>query len=353
MRKLNMKLALAALHLSLLAIPLTLSGEEAESKDSSCGGMSLEVGIDFIYWKPCVDDLDFALVSDDIIDPEAPAPLVAESGAVVGKYRYLHPHGQGGVKARLGKSDIWNGWDFFFSYTYAASSACGCALESPPGHAWPTLMHAQNTFAGNSVCGKYRLHYQEFDALLSHKVDCGACGYLVPFFGFDSLFLYQNLKSEATDVVDTIIGRSNWRSDLSGAGLKVGCEYRFEITDGLGVYTKASGALLAAQDCSHYRSERENIEEGVNVPLSEGELKFKSKENIIVPGYALGIGAYYRMESEELKAGIHIGYEFVQWFNIPNQRRFPAGGESLARHYSNTTSQLGFHGVTAGFDIGF
>jgi len=330
--------------IALLASPLVA--------DDSCTLFGFDVGIDFLYWKPCVDNLDFALSSKDISDPESAAPFNPESGPVKGKYHFLDPRGQGGVRARLGNDALWNGLGFFVSYAYAASADSDSSLELPPGHVWPTRMHGAQMFAGNSASAKYRLHYQAVDALFTQSIICGCCGETIPFFGFDSLYLFQEVKSHGTDVVNNLIGKTKWTSDLYGAGAKVGLEYRYRFVEDIGIYTKISGSVLVSQDHARFKSEQGQIEPGLNLVVEEGEIKFKSTEEIIVPGFALAIGAFYKIEGENMRGNLHIGYEFIQWFNIPSQRRYGASENSLARHYESKTL-LGLHGATAGFDISF
>ncbi|CDR33397.1 Lpg1974 family pore-forming outer membrane protein [Criblamydia sequanensis] len=345
MRKLKLGQALTLIMLCLM--PKAACAQCDWDCEEECSSFpKLDGGVEFIYWKPCMDDLDYAVTSSEITNPFFP------NGK--GRYHYLHPRAEPGIRGRLGKNNFLWGFNFFFEGTYVASSACDSKIESPPGIAWTTLLHPAHSFAGTHVSASWNMHYQTYDFLLSNEINSCCFGRLVPFFGARILSFDESLYSQATDLVITpLIGYSKYHADFFGAGMIGGAEYHFGLTENLGLFAKASASLIAGETKSHYRSELEVVDVALNDVVADGELRFKANESLLMPGYHLAIGARFEEEFCDIKMSLRIGYEFIEWRNAPNQWRFLDDGENSAIAVSSNSGTFGLHGVFAGFDVRF
>jgi hypothetical protein len=343
MRRLILKHALAALILAWL--PYSIYAVEVFDCDDSCSFPNIDIGIEFLYWKPCLDDLDYARFGPTILDPPATEPNISY-------FKYLHLRGEPGVRARIGKSDLWCGWNLMFEYTYIASSACDSVLAIPPGNVVPTLLHGVHVDNLTQIAADCNLHYQTFDFMFSHRFDCGLCGILVPAFGVELITLNQELNSEGSSYISPFIAtETEWNSDYFGVGLKLGAEWRYELSCGISLFTKGYGMILSGTDKQKYTSERFDIQEETIV--ATGNLTLKGNDRVILPGYHIGAGLLIEQDLGDMKVALRAGYEFLQWHNVGNQRRFPEGGDHEALSFSSNSSVLGLHGVFAGVDMQF
>lgn len=366
MKKLNKKLALAMLSLGFAALtPSVASADSCAPRgcdpcNAPCATdccWSFDVGVDVLYWKPCVDDLDYAATVTGVIN-DVDNPLEVH-------YKSVCPDWEPGFRITLGKENAWKCFDLSFSYTWLESKDSESSHASNGERIAPVGLHpylvdqsnVSNNFF-NFGKGKWELTYQTFDILLSYPFRCGSCHTIAPFFGVEIVKFDQEWKAGYEFQANTgpnEVGVVKWESDYKGAGLKLGTDYNYMLCDGLSIFARASGTILIGDaDTTNHQAEFEVSTDGsISNP---NYIEFKDDDCChVVPGCHLQLGLQYEDETCGCEYKLRFGYEVVKWYNLQNPRRwFEAtdGGNIAQSTHSNTTT-LGFHGLLAGVEFKF
>lgn len=196
----NKKIGFATLSLGLLAMTPNMT-EAADCytcepvcdpcnqcADSCFGG--LDFGIDFLYWKPAIDDLDFCARYE-------PVDIVSTGFNPTGTAHHIKYHGvcpgwEPGFRLRLAKEDCWCDWKLGLSYTRVKStqhrkcdSCTECETSNPIVIVGPPLFGADRFGTGadvfNFAKAKWESTYQTWDVLFSYDIDCCRCHVFTPF----------------------------------------------------------------------------------------------------------------------------------------------------------------------------
>lgn len=349
MEKWRKKLSVGLLSAALLA--LTPSVASADSCDPCCdpcdwslcdlGGFG--VGVDFLWWKPCVDDMDYAFTRE--VDTHTHV-----------KYHGICPDWEPGVRVFLTLPEFFCDWTLSGSWTWisacdssSVSSHDGELINSPLLHqvfGVPGFSHAK---------GSYDLDYHDWDVLLSYNLCNTGCHEFSPFFGVAGLILDQEQKVDLHDNED-LFGADRahvkWNSDLWGVGLRAGTHYEYRFNDCMKVFARAEGTLLAGEsDGTNKQYYIDTDESALRTDYS-----FKDGEHChCIPGYHLTAGMIYETCVCDYEFALRLGYEFVHWHNIPNPRVFVGDDSSadLAHSTSRSTRDVAFHGLLAGVSFGF
>jgi len=309
----------------------------------SCGGF--EVGADFIFWQSCFNNLDYAILFDS--DPNASGDVAAS-----GNYQYLSHDFEPGFRVRAKKLDLFCRWDVSGSYTYYWSKAKNSVSPVDPQTLFSTLNHGGINIGENSLIeASHNVRYQSFDVLFHYELNCcGPCQTLTPFWGIEGIKLEQDLFSNTTG---TSSGSDadfslNWDSELLALGIKLGTDYEYDLMCGLGLFTRASVTVLAGQN------ETTNTQIRTVQPTpTVTNIAFETREDVCVPGFHLTVGLTYEKQCGCFNLKARVGYEFLDWWNIPQIRRFVAAGEDIGISTGSSGSNVGFHGLFAGVDVGY
>jgi len=357
--------------------------------DCSCGDYSVDVG--FLWWKPCVDRLDFAHCVDF-------SSLFEESPIVRVKHRTICPDWEPGVRIQAMAHNLNCGMGLGVSWTYIgpkkSSSVDGdriCMSIEP--FTFERLLSLNEE--GSKFCfspwthlgvlpfekihASWESSYHDWDVLLYYP--CCVCENSqtwTPYFGFASLVLNQKVKEiaeveiicEESFTIDREL-KMKWASDLKAYGLRVGMKYEWDFCECFKIFGKFDASVLAGSPCDKLTHDlilcKEFDGESPD-KFFEAEAIFKDDNCYrCYPGYRLGAGVSYDKCCCGTDLTFRIGYEFVEWHNIPNQRLpletvdpviaavFDSEGftEEVALGVSlpslNTTSPsdrtLGFHGL--------
>lgn len=371
MAKWNKKIGLLVLNLGLLVMtPSMVNAADCYSCDprdpcvDPCGSESCfggyDLGVDFLYWKAAIDDLDWCAVftSDEVTE-------VRPNGVNYQvKYHDVCPGWEPGVRVRLSKDACWCDWRFAASYTRVKSSAdrscdncIGCSTSD-------IYILAPPLFNGES--GQYEYAkadwestYQTWDVLFSYDIDCNRCHVFSPFFGIEGLILSQNLEATYETPRDAIANSANfkWNSNYFGVGLKVGSDYTYNICDSLKLFARASGTLVVGDDDS---SNTQTFWSNSTTDATFTRVKWKDDDCArLVPGYHVQLGVLYESCYCGTEWGFRLGWEFVNWYNVANHRDFTGSGDvgttstDLSGSSSPNVRTYGFHGLLAGLELHF
>jgi len=319
--------------------------------DSCFGGF--EIGADFIYWKLCLDDLNYAT------SYTTPFPTTSTTGTLI-----MDQHGTNqsvcadwapGFRVFLAKDNIFCDWDLITSYTWINHSTSSKTTKPENGLLQETLTHLNADLkpgAGGvaSVNASIDVTYQTFDVLFASDYCFRQCHNFKPFFGVTGLFLDQDLSSNwvESDLTEIATGATKWSGQYSGYGLKMGTEYSLTICDGFSMYASASGAITVGDQCSTYSTGK------IDSDSSEWKMSLKEEECVFVPGYNIGLGFQYDSCLCDMEYSARLGYEFVQWNNVNNQPRFySADTNNFSAASSSTLATLGYHGINLGVSVTF
>lgn len=360
MAKWNKKLGLVFINLGLLTMTPNFANADC-CYDPCCDPCSFggfEIGADFLYWKPCVDNLDYAVVRyADSSDSSTPETTTRKWG-----YKCLCLDWEPGFRIRFGKDDIWCNWRLDASYTWLnvkTSSSCkepnsdeGTYVTSPFFH--PNFRYFEDPTFGeiSEVDGSYNLTYQTWDVLLGYDIACNRCHSFKPFFGVEGVILNQEIKAEGyvdAEVDDVDYYSTKWSSDFFGVGLKIGTDYQFQMFDCLQFYGSAAGTIAVGNHDGKWVGDVADASGNIdhNIFSDSDCCQF-------VPGYHLAVGLLYETDACGCEFAVRVGWEFVQWHNVSNPRAF-SSALPYDEHYSASTdyTTLGFHGLVAGLDFAF
>lgn len=358
MNKLNKKFAQAFLALGVLAIaPLAASCDPCNvcGPETSCGPVEdqycdpcepiklvptkacnpvcdccFDLTVDFILWKPCIDNLDYALVTE------------AGVGETRYEYKAIDPKWEPGVRVGISKPNLCCGWGLSGSYTYLTDRSS----DNVTGEVFPVVTHSgvvADTVYTNAS-SSYAYHYNAFDVLFSHSFVIHRSHLFTPFFGVQGLALDLKMDTTYSNVTDIVGAR--WSSDFIGAGLKVGSDYVYQAYDCIAFFARGSAAIVAGESDSH-----------VDFDALDGDIvRFSDDDTCrFLNAYHFQVGLLYDWNICGCETNFRLGYEFVKWLNISNPREFVATGEegdaALGRSTSPDTTTFGFHGLFAGIEM--
>lgn len=359
MAKWNKKLGLVFVNFGLLAMAPNFVNADS-CYDPCCDPCSFggfDVGVDFLYWKPCVGNLDYAVVRHaDSVNGTTPIVTTSKAG-----FKTLCLDWEPGFRIRAGKDDVWCNWRLEGSYTWLSLDDHASTRKSETDiYVASPLFHPQFNTDGfgpafddlQEIKGHYDATYQTWDVLLSYDIACNRCHNFQPFFGVEGLIFNQEFKVAGLEFpddgsVDAIY--ASWKSDFFGVGLKIGTAYEFQMFDCLKFYGKASGTITVGNHDGEYRA--------AEIDASGNKLRGSVNDDDccqFVPGCNLALGFLYETCMCGYDLAVKAGWEFTQWYNVSNARIFSNGNEdeefySPSSHYTNP----GFQGLVVGVDLSF
>lgn len=345
------------IHHMIAALSLGAMAFGSLSADEGLFCLDLEVRMDTLVWKPCVDDLDFAAtVSGQIDNIDNPQEV---------RYHSICPDWEPGYRINLKKPCFWNAFDFYFSYTWFRSHDSGkttakngdrIAAVIPDPTSINEVAFFNETGFFDEARAKWKMLYQTFDFLIARECPFASCQSLTPFFGVQYMKFDQKIKSKYSDTFlvgeqqteSYVTVEGKWESLYKGAGLKIGTAYTYEVCRGIKLYGAASGSLLVGDN-----------------HISVGHGRGEGGCCHVISLYHLQAGFLWKTTVCGIPYELKAAYEFLSLNNIATPRRFfesaeigttqsrqIIGGEGLtAMSTPVNTGSIGFHGLTAGFNV--
>ncbi|MEC7840380.1 MAG: Lpg1974 family pore-forming outer membrane protein [Chlamydiota bacterium] len=320
--------------------------------DSCFGGF--EIGADFLYWKLCLDDLNYSTSYQTNFTPASTGTLLFDQS---GTNNYLCSDWKPGFRVFLAKDNVFCDWDLIASYAWINHCNSSSSSVTENGVLQPTLIHPNALLApaGDSgvasVSASLDVTYQTFDVLFASDYCFRQCHNFKPFFGVTGVFLDQDFNSswEKNDADENSEGTTKWSGEYSGYGLKMGTEYSLSICDGFSMYANASGSITVGDQSSSVAFAKTD-----NDANTSWQAAIKEEECVFVPGYNIGVGFQYDSCLCDMEYSARLGYEFVQLHNVNNQRHYNSGEVSeFSSSSSSTLATLGYHGINVGVSVTF
>lgn len=360
MAKWNKKLGLVLVNFGLLTMAPNFANADGcyDPCSEPCSMNGFDVSVDFLYWKPCGDVPDYAVVRYADVDNEKSPDTITSKWA----YKCLCLDWQPGFRIRAGKDDVWCNWRLDGSYTWLSVDNCSkgdCHSEDVEYMSSP-LFHPSLDDDGygpafdelTGVKGQYKTNYQTWDVLLSYDIACNRCHTFKPFFGVEGLVLNQEISALGflnKDVRDADLIGTRWNSDFNGVGLKVGTFYEFQMLDCLKFFGKASGSILVGSHDGKFV--------GTSVDGSGNRHKvvfYDGDCTQVVPSCNLAIGVVYETELCGTDVRVKCAWEFTEYGNISNPRTFSNG--NVGEEYFSASpdyNDQGFQGLVVGAEFAF
>lgn len=334
-------------------------------------GLGIYVGAEFLFWKYCTGDLDYAAVFSAPVPPAETNPYYSATG----RFEYIDHQWEPGFRVNLAKlhdpcSDEC-GWDFLFSYTYTRGKQSRDITSPGTTQLVSTLLQggvsaAPNPFALNEVFPtqlftSHMYRYQTFEALVGRSVELNACHTMRPFIGVQGLKYDQCWHQLFTIYNDDLIFpisvfqsrefEVRWDSTYEGIGLIAGSYYAFKPNDCIELFARGSFSILAGESDS---TNKQQWVYDTIVPLvgqfnTYEATEWHRKQCICTGGMHLRGGVNYLLEWCSREVVLTAGYEFVGWFNMPQIMRSPDGGSDCGLSTLTNNSRVAFHGLFLGF----
>jgi len=340
MEKWKKNFGFALLSMALMTVaPTGVEASACDRCDNDCCGFDL--GVDFLWWKPCVDELNYAA-----------RRTLEESGSFKkGKHRVVDTDWDSGFRIRLGKESCICGLDLRASYTYIDSSDSSTTKDE--GNVYPVNTHpgfVTNTFDAGK--GTWHSEYQEWDLMLAFDNSCNRCYNLSHSFGIAGLNLDLEMKSKLDKVSPEYVEQTKFKSDLYGVGFRLGTAFKTEVCDCLDFFAGGHASVLIAESDSKTEFDgRSDVD-----TKADNELKEDGVCQLI-PGYHLAAGFSYEATACNCDFGLRLGYEILVWHNLPNKRAYvrDSGFSTpyLAESSFSNVRTFGYHGLFAGIEVGF
>lgn len=331
-------------------------------------------GADFLWWTAYHINSDYA-VDAEIVATGTTTTTIIPSG----NYHHVKSDWQPGFRVDLGYRWGCDGWDTRLVWTRfhtsnshslsgdddesssSSSSSSSSGSTATTGLLLPTLWPANSILGpeaiASSATGSRKVNYDVVDFLFERPYFVSCTHTLRPFFGVRGVWLHHKFHVDytgGTDVTDlqdfdSAIGHSSWGSEFEGAGLVAGLGYEMLLCDCISLYADFSGSLIAGQHRNHVNATLfRNVEDETGVTLVDTH----ERENTLLPGYHIGTGLSWETNICCYCFVFDIGYEFNQWFNTPDFRRFPSN-EHRGLSLSNHNGSILFHGLNVGANIYF
>lgn len=322
----------------------------------------IEVGAEFLYWQPYFDDLDFAFsTSTDSTDSTGSS----SGGGCPGRFHHFEHDWVPAFRVFAGlKKDMCCGMNVCLSYTRventrnrslsADNNSLVSSFDFGPFSSFADLA------SFTAISGNHKFTYNDIDLLFSHDFCLTECHHFTPFFGVEGLNLDDRTHTFAEAIInddssasslfsssnEVISATHHRKNDFWGVGLKCGAEYRFQLFDSLSLYGNAAGSILWGEAKTHFREEIDfNSSSSESQEFILSTTGGCSKRWRMVPGYRIGVGFRYDTCICDWNIVGTLGYEFIDWFNMPRAHHF-IGDSDRGRH-------VGFQGLNLGLAVRF
>ncbi|MGA8164306.1 MAG: Lpg1974 family pore-forming outer membrane protein [Waddliaceae bacterium] len=319
------------------------------------------LGADFLWWKPCVDNLDYAIkfaepTSESLENND-------ENEGFLSDIKSIHLDWEPGVRVMAWAFNRECNWGAGASWTYV--KICDTAsIRITEDQFFNDGISIMNPFvigqSGIAARGSFDACYHDWDLLALHSCFYGNCHRISPYAGVAGMVFNQKINDRITPVGmfenskgldqeengDSI--PTKWRGDYWGVGFRVGLCYEFAFSRCFNFFAKADGSLLAGKVNRNRLSTQAQIR-GTFVDASYNDPRNRCH---FVPGYHIAAGFTYDVCLYNLDLLLRLGYEFVNWHNLSSPRILVSQTGNLFPIATNTRT-LSFHGLLAGLGISF
>lgn len=205
--------------------------------------------------------------------------------------------------------------DFDWDIGYRVGAGYGFASSCWDTAVYWTHFNENGTGDDDGNHAKWRLRFNEVDAVLGYKLKYGSCFTLRPFFGARYARIRQSISTHlettvliaATGASSTVISTRDDRERFWGAGPLLGFEGAFDLGCGFSVYGNLAGNLLYGEFKNEF-NDSDVFAAAINNCLSSSE------SCSVLKGIDAGIGVRYEMCYGILQLGLehHTYFDYNQ-----------------------------------------
>jgi len=300
--------------------------------------IDFEIGADWLYWTPCINDQHFACVQQSTVSP------------FIFKDHYLCNEWDSGVRVYGKVGNLWNDFGGALVYTYIKPSSNGEVSSSQTNSIILTNASPISFEEGERATSDWELEYQTIDAVLSYSIDVcnNPCLKVEAFSGLT----WVDVTNDRTDVLyadeDTegeIISTFKRHNCFWAVGPTFGLNTSYRVCDCFNLFGTFQTSLVVGE------SENKDIVsfEGDVTPFT-GEWHAKD-ECFCFPGLHLVAGIEYELCLCDCEFGIRLGWEYVQWINAPTFPFYEYNDDGIRS--APSTNDLTMQGIFVGLFASF
>ena len=301
------------------------------SRSNPCFCPDIDIAIEALIWKPCVNNTQYAAVISGAEDTKI-------------KYKSVCPDWEAGIRGWWGLPCFYRDWGIKISYTYVDfCDSSSIKKENQITSPLPHESHLDSSYTlADAAKANWEGYYHEWDVRLTKECCCGPYHRFTPVIAIAGIILDHELDVALFD--GSSKDKVEWDSRYWGVGLRAGTDYDYLICPCLHFVADAHVTVLAGG------------------AKNESEHKFDTKIEtddddccLIVPGIHIGAGFVYDTSICDCDVSLKLGYEFIDWWNLPTPRVFVGENATTraAHATSGTTGTFGFHGLYAGIGMSF
>lgn len=318
------------------------------------------VGIDYLFWKPCVTGLHYAFRGDSAVLPVE--EVLADTNEL--EYHYVRPSAESGFRVNMSSYFTTEGLKFNATYTDLGFESTNCIFSVNEGaisfsQAYPVDYGEVN---GNEVSiatfdrakGIWEMKYQTVETVLAYDLDLDAF-IVTPYAGFEAMLLDQKFEIKGTDSLSEAPAEFKLRKHQQyfGVGPQLGFGAFYNYNDCISAFFDINVGLLLGSADERDRIEIEELVENEEEEEDEYTVayKYKSTECYCFPGWHLKLGLAYSTCVCNLDVNFHIGYEFLEYSNAPDFFDFEQGAYGIIS--STNSHNLTLRGLFTGVNVRF
>lgn len=362
------RLTKMAAGISALIFFITFSVIEGGNYFSSCKtsfcDWDISVGADYLYWKPCTNDLKYVGINGGEED---------SGQTIIYDVRGICPDREGGCRVKVEAfQSCGSSFGFAGSFTHLDSSKSDNVIDDSivPVFAHPLYNQLLNniseiTLDFQEAAGNWDAEYNQWDFGVVFRMNWERCHFFKPFLGIGGLHFDEHFDAQFVVDEDTELGDVSAFTvaslELTGVGMKIGLDYRYAFCNGFQFFTFANGTVLVSDTESSVKFGTREGDGSVAVEFPN--INFIEKEGCaFIPGYHLGLGLSYTGCLCGCEFFLNIGYEFTSWHHIPDPRLFVEGldgvgeNQNLSNFGISRAAQsraISYHGASFGGGVIF
>lgn len=330
----NLKTKLAAIILSVAGLTSSVQADCWDPCNDCC--LDFEIGADWLYWTPCINDQHFAIVGQ-----ESPTSL---------KTYYLCDEWDSGVRVWGKLDNFWNCFSGALFYTYINPKSSGSVTSELTNFVIFSNSTPAAYDAGESLTSNWDLEYQTVDAVLSYSIDVtqNRCLSVEAFSGLTWIDVTQK-RTDILTGVDTEVESTytfDRHNDFWAIGPCFGLNTSLRICDCFYLFGTFKTSLVVGESDS---KDVFTQAVGSTQPI---DFDWKAKDECFCfPGIHLATGIDYELCICDFSFGIRAGWEYVQWINAPTFPYYEF--EELGVRSAPSTNDLTMQGIFVGLHASF
>lgn len=272
------------------------------------------VELDYLFWKPYMEDSSFAVKSD------SPILTLGTDGAARSNAKIKQPSYKLSSGVRLGFGGYSaDRWDYSLRGTYLYSQASKHVHASATQVVSPEWFQTASGVNGSEASGHWRLNFGLLDFVLGREYFLTKRFAVHPIIGLRGALINQTNNARYTATFDTTPTNTRFRArnNIWGVGPRAGFDLNFYVARDWAFVGGLAGSLLYAH-YSVYEKYKGQLAVVDQIDLSSINLKVKDSSHFgraNLDAY-FGFGWNHWFCGGKRRVAISLSFEAQQWFNL-------------------------------------